>query len=217
MGKSPAKAVGELTLKMLNSSMVEPAAELELVEPAPHRFTVDEYYRMAETGVLAPDARVELLDGEIIDMAPIGPFHGGTVNSLIRLLGSPAKGRWLVVVQNPVRLGPRSEPQPDFLLVKPVDDDYQSRHPIPEDVFLLIEVAESSLSYDRNRKIPAYGRAGIREVWIVNLLEKAIEVFREPHFTGYGSIRKFAAGDKVHIEAFPDVGVEVSDLLRRAS
>jgi Uma2 family endonuclease len=202
---------------MINSDMVEPAIESKLVEPAPHRFTVEEYYRMAETGILQPDAKVELLDGEIIDMAPIGPFHGGTVNSLIRLLASSAKGRWLVVVQNPVRLGPRSEPQPDFLLVKPVDDDYQSRHPIPEDVFLLIEVAESSLTYDRNRKIPAYGRAGIREVWIVNLLEKTIEVFRDPHFTGYGSIQKFGPGEKVHVQAFPDVQIDVGALLKRAS
>jgi len=187
-----------------------------MVEPTVHRFTVDEYYRMGETGIIAPDARVELLDGEIIDMMPIGPFHAGTVNTLIRLLATTAKGRWLVVAQNPVRLGPRSEPQPDFLLVKPAADDYKTRHPVPEDVLLLIEVAESSLAYDRNRKIPAYGRAGISEVWIVNLLEQNIEVFRDPHFTGYASIQKFGAGDTVHIQAFPDVGIEVGALLKRA-
>ena len=197
--------------------MVEPAEQLDIVEPAPHRFTVDDYYRMAETGILHPEARVELLDGEIIDMMPIGPFHAGAVNRLTRLLVTAAKDRWVVAAQNPVRLGQRSEPQPDFMLVKPAADDYMNRHPVPEDVFLLIEVAESSLAYDRNRKIPAYGRAGIREVWIVNLLEKTIEVFREPRLNGYGSVQKFSAGDKVHIQAFPDVGIDVGTLLKRAS
>src|SRR5687768_12375481 len=192
---------------MLNSNMVEPTV---------HRFTVDEYYRMGETGIIAPDARVELLDGEIIDMMPIGPFHAGTVNKLNRFLTNAAKGRWLVVVQNPVRLGPRSEPQPDFLLVKPAADDYTTRHPTVQDVFLLIEVAESSLAYDRNRKIPAYGRAGIAEVWIVNLLEQTVEVFREPHYTGYASVQKFGVGETVHVQSFPDVGIEVGALLKRA-
>jgi Uma2 family endonuclease len=217
MGKSPAQAGGELKFDMVNLDMVEPATEPKLLEPTPHRFTVDEYYRMADTGILHPDARVELLDGEIIDMAPIGPFHGGTVNSLIRLLAEPAKGRWLVVVQNPVRLGPRSEPQPDFLLVKPVDDDYQSRHPVPEDVFLLIEVAESSLKYDRNRKIPAYSRAGIREVWIINLLEKTIEVYRDPHPMRYASVQTFGIDDTIEVQAFPDVRIKVGALLKRAN
>lgn len=196
--------------------MVEPATEPKLLEPTAHRFTVEEYYQMAETGILQPDARVELLDGEIIDMAPIGPFHGGTVNSLNRLLAERAKGRWLVVVQNPVRLGARSEPQPDFMLVKPVADDYKSRHPVPEDVYLLIEVAESSLTYDRNRKIPAYGRAAIPEVWIINLVEQNIEVFREPHYTGYASVQKFGSGHTIAPQAFPDVRIEIAALLKRA-
>ena len=197
--------------------MVEPATQSSLTEPAPHRFTVDEYYRMGETGIIGPEQRVELLDGEIIDMAPIGSFHGGTVNTLIRLLATAAKGRWLVVVQNPVRLGPRSEPQPDFMLVKPSADDYKSRHPVPEDVFLLIEVAESSLAYDRNRKIPAYGRAGIREVWIINLLQETIEMFREPHSTGYTSVQKLGLRDTVSVQAFPDLRIDVGTLLKRAN
>ena len=208
MGQGPAEAGGQLIPEMVNSGMVEPAA---------HQFTVDEYYRMAETGIIGPEDRVELLDGEIIDMAPIGPFHGGTVNSLIRLLAAPAKGRWLVVVQNSVRLGPHSEPQLDFMLVKPSTDDYKSRHPSPDDVFLLIEVAESGLAYDRNRKIPAYGRSGIREVWIINLLEENVEVFRDPHFNGYASVQKFGSRDTIPVQSFPDVRIDVGALLKRAN
>jgi Uma2 family endonuclease len=217
MAKGPAEAGGELILEMVKSGMLEAAIESDLVEPAPHRFTVDEYYRMGETGILHPEARVELLDGEIIDMMPIGPFHAGTVNRLIRVLVTAAKGRWLVVVQNPLRLGPRSEPEPDFMLVKPAADDYTGHHPLPEDVFLLIEVAESSLAYDRNRKIPAYARGGIPEVWIVNLLERNIEVFREPRSDRYTSVQKFARGDIVPVQAFPDVRIDVGALLQRAN
>src|SRR5207245_3038050 len=126
-----------------------------------HRFTTKEYYRMAETGVLRPDARVELLDGEIIDMSPIGPFHGGVVNRLVRLFTRSSGRRWLVSAQNPVRLHDYSEPEPDLMLLKPVADDYTSRHPQPEEVYLLIEVSDTTLALDREEKLPIYGRAGI--------------------------------------------------------
>src|SRR5947208_322206 len=139
---------------------------------AQHRFSVADYYRMAETGLLKPDARVELLDGRIIDMSPIGPFHGGSVNRLIRLFGKLSNGRWLVSAQYPVHLNEYSEPDPDLMLLKPVSDDYTSRHPRPEDVFLLVEVADTSMAFDREEKMPAYGASGISEVWILNLPEK---------------------------------------------
>jgi Uma2 family endonuclease len=103
-----------------------------------HRFSVKEYYRMAETGVLPPDARVELLNGEIIDLSPIGPFHGGVANYLNQFFTNAARHRWIMSVQNPVRLEDHSEPQPDLMLLKPASDFYRKRHPQPEDVFLLI-------------------------------------------------------------------------------
>ena len=103
---------------------------------------------MAETGVLKPDARVELLDGKIIDMSPIGPFHGGMVNRLIRWFSTHARGRWLVSAQNPLRLDDYSEPEPDLMLLRPAPDDYTSRHPLPEDVILPIEVSDTTLDYD---------------------------------------------------------------------
>src|SRR5437764_2773685 len=120
-----------------------------------HRFSVADYYRMAETGVFKPDARVELLDGKIIDMSPIGPFHGGSLKRLTRLFTELSKGRWLVSVQDPVHLDDFSEPQPDLMLLKNRKDDYTKSHPVPEDVFLLIEVSDSSLVFDREEKLPA--------------------------------------------------------------
>lgn len=182
---------------------------------AQHRFSVNDYHRMAETGVLRPDARVELLDGKIIDMSPIGPFHGGLVKRLSRLFNLKAKGRWLVSTQDPVRLDDHSEPEPDVMLLRPAADDYTSRHPRPEDVFLIIEVSDTTLEYDRAEKLPAYGRAGVAEVWIVNLTEATVEVYREPHFTGYGSKTILRAGDQAAPQAFPDVMVDVMELLKR--
>jgi Uma2 family endonuclease len=168
---------------------------------------------MAEAGVLKPDARVELLDGRIIDISPIGPLHGGTVNRLVRWFSTHDRGRWLVSAQNPVQLDDHSEPEPDLMLLKPEPDDYTSRHPRPEEVFLLIEVADTTLDYDRREKLPAYGRAGIPEVWIVNLNDRTLEVYREPHFAGYGSIHTLRAGDTAAPLAFADAEVNLSALL----
>jgi Uma2 family endonuclease len=186
-----------------------------MLAQAQHRFTVKDYYRMAETGVLKPDARVELLDGRIIDMSPIGSFHGGLVNRLIRIFGKLSNGRWQASAQNPLRLDDHSEPEPDFMLLKPSPDDYTSRLAEPEDVFLLVEVADASLDYDREEKLPAYGRAGISEVWIVNLRDQALEIYLEPHLTGFGSKTVLRAGDKVSPQAFPDASVDVGELLKR--
>jgi Uma2 family endonuclease len=186
-----------------------------MLAPAKHRFSVADYYRMAETGVLRPDARVELLDGEIIDMSPIGPFHGGVVGRLTRFLTPLSKNRWLLSSRNPLRLNNHSEPEPDVMLLKPSPDDYTNRHPRPEDVFLLVEVSDASLATDLEKKLPAYGRAGVTEVWIVNLEEAAIEIYRDPHFDGYSSKTVLRAGDEARPLAFPDVAVEVGKLLTR--
>lgn len=170
---------------------------------------------MAETGVLPANARVELLEGKIIDLSPIGPFHGGLVKRLSRIFNLKAKGRWVVSTQDPLRLDDFSEPQPDVMLLKPSVDDYTGHHPGPEDVFLLIEVADSTIDFDRDEKLPAYGKAGIPEVWIVNLNELTVEAYREPHFTGYSKKTILRAGDEARPMAFPDLAVSVEDLLRR--
>jgi len=168
---------------------------------------------MGETGVLPPEARVELLDGQIIDISPISPSHGGVVNRLIRLFSHRSRGRWLVTAQNPVHLNDFSEPQPDLMLLKPAADDYTSRHPGPDDVFLLIEVSDSTLESDREAKLPTYGRAGIAEVWIVNLASGTLEVYREPNFTGYSSTQILNPGDQASPFHFPDATIDVAELL----
>ena len=186
-----------------------------MLAPTKHRFTVQDYYRMAETGVLRLDARVELLDGEIIDMSPIGSLHGGVTNYLNEIFTTVSKRRWVTAVQNPVRLDDHSEPQPDLVLLKPSPDYYRRQHPQPADVHLLIEVSDSSLTTDRDAKLPAYGRAGIAEVWIVNLIDQTVEVYREPHFTGYVAKTILRAGDQAAPQAFTDVTVDVTELLKR--
>ena len=186
-----------------------------MIAPAQYRISVKEYYRMAETGVLRPDARVELLDGQIIDMSPIGPFHGSVTNYLITFFTDAARRRWITTAQNPVRLNDDSEPQPDLLLLKPSANYYRYSHPRPEDVFLLVEISDTSLEKDQGKKVPAYARAGIAEVWIVNLNDQTIEVYRQPHFAGYSSKTVLNAGDKASPQAFPDVSLDVAELLKR--
>jgi Uma2 family endonuclease len=183
--------------------------------PTAHKFTYRDYHRMAETGVLRGNARVELMDGIINDMSPIGPFHGAVTKHLLEFFVLAAKGRYLVAVQDSVHLGEHSEPQPDITLARRMPDYYGSGHPEPEDIFLLIEVADTSLEYDRGHKLPMYSRAGIREVWIVDLNELTIEVYREPSYLGYESKTVLSAGDYARPSAFPDVAVDVRDLLKR--
>jgi Uma2 family endonuclease len=185
-----------------------------MLVPTQHRFSVMDYHRLAESGVLSPAARVELLDGRIIDMLPIGPFHAGLVKRLSRLFSLKAKVRWTVAIKDPVQLDDFSEPEPDLMLLKPAADDYTNRHPRPKDVFLLIEVADLTLEYDREIKLPAYGRAGIAEVWIVNLVYATIEIYREPHATGYASMIVLRSGEVAKPQAFPDVSVNVEELLK---
>jgi Uma2 family endonuclease len=179
-----------------------------------HRFSVKDYYRMGETGLLRPDERVELVDGRIIDMSPIGPLHGGVVTLLNHLFHQSSQGRWVVTVQSPVRLDDSSEPQPDLMLVQPSPDYYRNRHPKPEDVFLLIEVSDSTLETDREVKLPVYARSGIAEVWIVDLVNGALEVYRQPQPHGYANVRVLHDGDAAAPASFPDAVIEVAKLLR---
>jgi len=167
---------------------------------------------MAEAGLLKPDARVELIDGQINDLSPIGPFHGSVTKRLNLLFTQNAQGRWLVAAQDPLHLNEFSEPQPDLMLLRPRPDFYRGRHPGPEDVFLLVEVSDTSREYDRANKIPVYGQAAITEVWLIDLQEQAVEVYREPHVTGYSSVNILRAADKAFLLAFPGVAVDLSEL-----
>ena len=179
-----------------------------------YRFTVEDYYRMADVGILAPDARVELLQGEIVEMFPIGPFHSGVGTRLQTIFTKAGGDRWIVRSQYPVHLDDGSEPQPDLALVKPRDDFYTESHPQPQDVYLLVEVADSSVRFDREEKLPIYARAGIPEFWLVNLVERKVEVYREPSPEGvYRVVILSRNGDNVAPAAFPDVSIAVGALL----
>jgi Uma2 family endonuclease len=179
----------------------------------PHRFTVEEYYRMAEVGILRPEARVELLDGEVVDMSPINPPHASTVERVRDLLAGRTAGRAQVRGQNPVRLGEHSEPQPDLAVVRPRADYYAAGHPEPADVLLLVEVADSTLGEDRRRKLPLYARAGVAEVWLLDLQARRLEVYREPEPGGYAQTPTYQPQQRVAPAAFPDVVLHVTELL----
>lgn len=180
---------------------------------AHRRFTVDDYYRMAEAGILRPEDRVELIEGEIVEMTPIGRGHAARVDRLNNLYCVKLAGRAIVRVQNPVRLNRNTEPQPDIAVLRSKPDYYASGHPGPEDVLLVIEVADSSLDYDRDVKIPEYARSGIREVWLVNLAGGTVEVYRNPGPSGFVDIRTCGRGMTVAAEAFPDVVIKVDEIL----
>ena len=185
---------------------------MRLLAPV-HQFTVEEYYRLADAKALAPDARVELLEGQIVDMLPIGPFHADVGSRLDNLFSNAAKGRWIVRNQYPVRLNDGSEPQPDLALVQP-QVSYKQKHPQPEDIFLLVEVADSSVLSDREDKLPAYARAGIPEYWIVNLVERVVEVYRNPLPSGaYQSITRVGHDGAVSPAVFADLVISLADLL----
>jgi Uma2 family endonuclease len=181
----------------------------------PHRFTAEEYHRLGETGILGEDDRVELIEGEVIDMAPIGHFHAGLASAFIRRLGYPTEGRAVPWAQNPIALGPRSEPQPDFALLRHRADSYKSRLPTAADVLLLVEIADTSLRYDREVKIPLYARHGIPEYWIVNIPGKAVEVHRDPdpEQGRYRETRIVAEG-LLAPACFPDLALDVREFLR---
>ena len=178
----------------------------------PHRFTVAEYHRMAEVGILGEDSRVELIRGQIVDKAPIGAPHLGMVNRLNRLLAGVLAGRGILSVQNPVRLDDGSEPEPDVVVLRPRADDYQTATPCPPDVLLLIEVADTSLDDDRAIKVPLYAENGIAECWIVNLLDRLVEVYRQPGNDRYADVRRAGPGDVLDVALLPGVALPVAEL-----
>lgn len=176
------------------------------------RFTADEYHRMGDAGVLGPDERVELIDGEVVQVSPIGGRHARCVDRLNALSAPPVTGRAIVRVQGPLALSETSEPGPDLMLLAWQDDFYRA-HPRPADVLLAIEVADSSLTFDRTVKIPLYGRAGVRETWLIDLVGNRVEVSRQPGTDGYRLTERLTAGQSVTVEALPDLTFEVGDLL----
>jgi Uma2 family endonuclease len=176
-------------------------------------FNVDEYYRMAEVGLLSPDDRIELIDGEIVEMSPIGRTHSGSVNRASAFLNRQLGDTVIVSVQNPVRLNDFSEPQPDLALLKPRKDFYSNSHPAPEDVLVVVEVADTSVNYDRNAKLPLYARAGITEAWLMILPKDVIEVHSQPKDGKYQKVQRLKRGKSLKSPTIPSLSCKVEDLL----
>ena len=177
------------------------------------RFTVAEYYAMAEAGILTEDDRVELIDGVIVEMSPVGSRHVGVVNGFNRALTEAVGRRAVVQVQSPIRLDDGTEPRPDLALLRDRPDFYSSSHAEPSDVLLLIEVADSSVNYDRNEKLPRYARAGIPEVWLTVLPEDVVEAHTEPTDNGYRVTRRFRADDVLRPGCFEDIEIPIAAIL----
>jgi Uma2 family endonuclease len=183
------------------------------VETTKKLFTVAEYYRMAEVGILGPEDRVELIDGEIFEMSPIGDRHAGCVNRANHLFTSGFGNRAVVSVQNPLQLNKYTEPEPDLVVLKPRADYYASKKIRAEDAVLVVEVAETTLAFDRRAKLPRYAAAGIPEVWIEDLKSNTLLVYRDSKGSAFATSLVLRREDTVTPSAFPDVIFSVNDLL----
>ena len=176
-------------------------------------FTVDDYYKMLDAGILCEDDRVELIEGEIIEMSPMGSRHAAVVSSVTEALVSLFKGKALLRPQLPLRLNEFNEPEPDIAVVKPRPDRYSSRHPGPTDALLVIEISVSSLRYDRDVKLPIYAASQVPEVWIAHLRAATVLVYRDPAGTHYATHLKYGRGESLSCLAFPEIQVAIDDLL----
>lgn len=177
------------------------------------KFAVWQYYQMLESGILTEQDRVELIEGEIVQMSPIGPKHAACGNRLQMLFSRALPAGVFVASQYPVRLSDVSEPEPDLALLRGEPEDYENGHPGPADVLALIEVSVSTIEFDRTVKAPLYARSGIRELWILDLSALALEVYRSPSPAGYQQVRVYRRGQSIALQALPEIAFEVEVLL----
>ncbi len=182
------------------------------VAPARRLFNREEYHRMGEVGILKRSDRVELIRGEIVEMSPIGPRHSAFVNNLTRLLITRLNDRAIVGVQGPIVLADDTEPEPDLAVIRHRTVPYKERHAFTEDALVLIEVAESSLAYDRSTKLRLYAEAGIPEYWVVDCVAQSVEVYRTPEAGGYRDVSRVAGVATVSLQAFPDVTLTLAEI-----
>ena len=178
-----------------------------------HYFNVDEYYRMAKVGIFSEDDRVELIEGEVVEMSPIGSSHQGCVDELTAIVMEKMGREVIVRVQGPIQVDEYSEPQPDISLLRPRRDYYRRAHPVPSEVLLVIEVADSSVEYDRNVKLPLYARAGIPEAWLVILAKEFSEVHSEPKNGKYQKVQRLKRGKTLASITLPGLKLAVEDIL----
>ena len=181
-------------------------------EPVPYRFTVKEWHRLGKAGLFDEHDRVELLDGEIIIMSPIGSRHAAVLYNLIDVFGEQNRRRYLVGAGNPVEADSQSEPLPDLMLL-PRTHRNAKHHPLTRDTHLIVEIADTSLAHDRGRKLRKYASTGLGEYWIVNLKEDSIEIYRNPKDEAFRDQSTARIGDRIFPEAFPDVVIEVGEII----
>lgn len=177
------------------------------------KFTVGQYHQMIESGILTDRDRVELIKGEIIEMSPVGRRHAACVDRLTELFILRLASRAIVRTQNPIRLSNDSEPQPDLTLLRRRDDFYETGHPKPEDIFLVIEVSDTTADFDREIKIPTYAEEGIAEAWLIDVNAQIIEVYQQPASSGYQSKQQFNRGRSITLPSFPDIQFNVEQFL----
>jgi Uma2 family endonuclease len=182
------------------------------VQAQPRKFKIAEFYKLTEVGILSEDDRVELLDGQIMLMAPIGENHRTVVDALAEIFTDHRGGRYRVGVQNPLRIDDINEPQPDLVLY---DRAVAARHPTPSETFLVVEVADASLGYDQRSKIPLYAAAGIKEVWIIDLIRNCIHIYRDPQSgdRAYGTVSLFDRLTWLSPRDFSDIRIRLADLI----
>ena len=181
---------------------------------SPHRrITIDEYYDMARTGLIAPDARVELIEGEVVHVAPIGDRHGDAVEELDELLHRAVTGRARVRCQMPVRIGRYSQPEPDLVVMRPRVGRSDRGHPSAADVFLIVEVSDSTLRYDLDVKVPLYARHGVAEVWVVDLKHQTLHLHRSPDQGSYQYIASVTDGGPIAIPGVGSATIDLSEIL----
>ena len=186
---------------------------MDTTEVTKKLFTADEYYRMGEAGIFGEEARLELIEGEIIEMSPVGNRHVVCVNRATNLFALSLAGKAMVSVQNPVLLSRYTEPQPDIVLARPREDYYADKRISPEDTLLVIEVSDTTLRYDRNRKMPLYAKSGVCELWIENLQSDLILVYRDPGPQTYSTEITIHRGQSISVAAFPEVVFKVDEFL----
>ncbi len=223
-GRAPARRLFNVNeyYAMARAGILRREENLELIEgtiirmhegpPAERLFTVDEYYAMAQAGILGEDDRVELIAGEIVVMSPIGSRHAGCVKALAGLLFRAAGRQAVISVQDPLRLEESAEPLPDLAVLAWRADSYRGRHPEPKDTHLVVEVADSSLDFDREVKLPLYARHGVPEVWVVDLQASCVETYRSPGPDGYAESSTHSGSDRLTVPGL-DLEIEASEIV----
>jgi Uma2 family endonuclease len=178
-----------------------------------HLTDIHEWQKIGAANIFPPDSRIELIEGEIIEMAPIGSHHSSHLKRINKLFSTLVKEAAIIAVQDPLQLSDLSEPEPDFMLLRPVPDFYYEKQPNANDVLLLIEVADSSLAYDQNQKLRLYALHGVAEYWLLNLNDNCLEVYRKPNGEVYAEKTTLYKGDSITLSQLPDISIQVADIL----